>query len=67
MEGEKGGPDPKRGACNDGWRMPAASIVFCIVSLSSFCEEGSLRLTILVSMIRRFGNDYFQSYRALQF
>jgi hypothetical protein len=30
----------------------------------SVCEE-SLGLSILVSMIRRFGNDYFQSYREL--
>lgn len=31
----------------------------------SVCE-GSLGLSILVSMIRGFGNDYFQSYRVLQ-
>nr|URX53055.1 NADH dehydrogenase subunit 4L [Glyptotermes sp. 10 AB-2022a] len=31
----------------------------------SVCE-GSLGLSILVSMIRSFGNDYFQSYSVLQ-
>nr|URX53185.1 NADH dehydrogenase subunit 4L [Neotermes phragmosus] len=31
----------------------------------SVCE-GSLGLAILVSMIRGFGNDYFQSYSVLQ-
>jgi NADH-ubiquinone oxidoreductase chain 4L len=31
----------------------------------SVCE-GSLGLSILVSLIRGFGNDYFQSYRILQ-
>nr|URX54041.1 NADH dehydrogenase subunit 4L [Neotermes fulvescens] len=31
----------------------------------SVCE-GSLGLSILVSMIRGFGNDYFQSYSVLQ-
>jgi NADH:ubiquinone oxidoreductase subunit K len=30
----------------------------------SVCE-GALGLSILVSMIRGFGNDYFQSYRVL--
>jgi NADH-ubiquinone oxidoreductase chain 4L len=31
----------------------------------SVCE-GSLGLSILVSIIRGFGNDFFQSYRVLQ-
>nr|URX53263.1 NADH dehydrogenase subunit 4L [Glyptotermes perparvus] len=31
----------------------------------SVCE-GSLGLSVLVSMIRGFGNDYFQSYSVLQ-
>lgn len=31
----------------------------------SVCE-GALGLSILVSMIRGFGNDFFQSYRVLQ-
>jgi len=38
-------------------------VVFFLVF--SVCE-GSLGLSILVSMIRRYGNDYFQSYRILQ-
>jgi NADH-ubiquinone oxidoreductase chain 4L len=37
-------------------------ILFCFFSVC----EGSLGLSILVSMIRGFGNDYFRSYRILQ-
>jgi NADH-ubiquinone oxidoreductase chain 4L len=38
--------------------------VFCFFLVFSVCE-GSLGLPILVSMIRGFGNDYFQSYDVL--
>nr|AIY61668.1 NADH dehydrogenase subunit 4L [Glyptotermes sp. A TB-2014] len=37
-------------------------MIFLVLSVC----EGSLGLSILVSMIRGFGNDYFQSYSVLQ-
>jgi NADH-ubiquinone oxidoreductase chain 4L len=36
-------------------------ILLCFFLVFSVCE-GALGLSILVSMIRGFGNDYFQSY-----
>nr|URX54002.1 NADH dehydrogenase subunit 4L [Epicalotermes sp. 2 AB-2022a] len=39
---------------------------FAMIFLVFSVCEGSLGLSILVSMIRGFGNDYFQSYSVLQ-
>jgi NADH-ubiquinone oxidoreductase chain 4L len=41
-------------------------LYFVIIFLVFSVCEGSLGLSILVSMIRGFGNDYFQSYSVLQ-
>lgn len=38
---------------------------FLIVLLTMAVCEGALGLSILVSMIRSYGNDYFQSFRVL--
>uniref|UniRef100_A0AAU8AU42 NADH-ubiquinone oxidoreductase chain 4L n=1 Tax=Pyrocoelia amplissima TaxID=370598 RepID=A0AAU8AU42_9COLE len=38
---------------------------FMMVFLSMSVCEGALGLSILVSMIRSFGNDYFQSFNVL--
>jgi NADH-ubiquinone oxidoreductase chain 4L len=42
--------------------------VYFLLFISCFFSvcEGSLGLSILVSMIRSHGNDYFQSYSVLQ-
>jgi len=42
------------------------SLFFVVYFLVFSVCEGSLGLTILVSIIRSHGNDYFQSYRVLQ-
>lgn len=39
---------------------------FSIIFLTFRVCEGALGLSILVSIIRRHGNDYFQSFRILQ-
>jgi NADH-ubiquinone oxidoreductase chain 4L len=40
---------------------------YCVMFFLVFSVcEGCLGLSILVSMIRGFGNDYFQSYNILQ-
>jgi NADH-ubiquinone oxidoreductase chain 4L len=41
-------------------------LYFVILFLVFSVCEGSLGLSILVSIIRGFGNDYFQSYNVLQ-
>nr|UQJ75179.1 NADH dehydrogenase subunit 4L [Marginitermes cactiphagus] len=41
-------------------------LYFVMIFLVFSVCEGSLGLSILVSMIRGFGNDYFQSYSVLQ-
>nr|AIY62136.1 NADH dehydrogenase subunit 4L [Neotermes sp. A TB-2014] len=41
-------------------------LYFVMIFLVFSVCEGSLGLSILVSMIRSFGNDYFQSYSVLQ-
>nr|URX53976.1 NADH dehydrogenase subunit 4L [Marginitermes hubbardi] len=41
-------------------------LYFVMVFLVFSVCEGSLGLSVLVSMIRGFGNDYFQSYSVLQ-
>lgn len=41
-------------------------LFFRIVFLTFSVCEGALGLSILVSIIRRYGNDYFQSYVILQ-
>lgn len=41
-------------------------IYFTIVFLTFAVCEGALGLSILVSIIRTHGNDYFQSFRVLQ-
>nr|YP_010621015.1 NADH dehydrogenase subunit 4L [Periplaneta japonica]WAX39398.1 NADH dehydrogenase subunit 4L [Periplaneta japonica] len=41
-------------------------LFFSMVFLTFSVCEGVLGLSILVSMIRSFGNDYFQSYIMLQ-
>jgi len=38
---------------------------FLMILLTIAVCEGSLGLSILVSMIRSYGNDYFQSFRIL--
>nr|ALO70268.1 NADH deshydrogenase subunit 4L [Aleochara sp. 2 EF-2015] len=38
---------------------------FCMLFLTMSVCEGALGLSILVSMIRMFGNDYFQSFNML--
>nr|AML25591.1 NADH dehydrogenase subunit 4L [Staphylinidae sp. BMNH 1274640] len=38
---------------------------FCMIFLTMSVCEGVLGLSILVSMIRSFGNDYFQSFNLL--
>jgi len=40
--------------------------VFSIIFLTFRVCEGALGLGILVSIIRSYGNDYFQSFRILQ-
>lgn len=42
------------------------SLFFVVYFLVFSVCEGSLGLSILVSMIRSHGNDYFRSYRVLQ-
>nr|QXT44267.1 NADH dehydrogenase subunit 4L [Apicotermes occultus] len=42
------------------------SLFFVVYFLVFSVCEGSLGLSILVSMIRSHGNDYFQSYSVLQ-
>ena len=42
------------------------SLFFVVYFLVFSLCEGSLDLSILVSMIRSHGNDYFQSYRVLK-
>nr|YP_009236445.1 NADH dehydrogenase subunit 4L [Muscina levida]AMH85743.1 NADH dehydrogenase subunit 4L [Muscina levida]QNE85664.1 NADH dehydrogenase subunit 4L [Muscina levida] len=39
---------------------------FCMMFLTFSVCEGALGLSILVSMIRTHGNDYFQSFNILQ-
>nr|YP_010132051.1 NADH dehydrogenase subunit 4L [Hamaxiella brunnescens]QQD89785.1 NADH dehydrogenase subunit 4L [Hamaxiella brunnescens] len=39
---------------------------FCMMFLTFSVCEGTLGLSILVSMIRTHGNDYFQSFNILQ-
>nr|YP_010372420.1 NADH dehydrogenase subunit 4L [Dryomyza anilis]UPA56133.1 NADH dehydrogenase subunit 4L [Dryomyza anilis] len=39
---------------------------FCMMFLTFSVCEGALGLSILVSMIRTHGNDYFQSFNSLQ-
>nr|AVN68202.1 NADH dehydrogenase subunit 4L [Melanozosteria sp. Cairns, Australia] len=41
-------------------------LYFSMVFLTFSVCEGALGLSILVSMIRSYGNDYFQSYVMLQ-
>nr|YP_009544247.1 NADH dehydrogenase subunit 4L [Roisinitermes ebogoensis]AYO45655.1 NADH dehydrogenase subunit 4L [Roisinitermes ebogoensis]URX52860.1 NADH dehydrogenase subunit 4L [Roisinitermes ebogoensis] len=41
-------------------------LYFVMVFLVFSVCEGSLGLSVLVSMIRGFGNDFFQSYSVLQ-
>nr|AVN68062.1 NADH dehydrogenase subunit 4L [Polyzosteria viridissima] len=41
-------------------------LYFSMVFLTFSVCEGALGLSILVSMIRSYGNDYFQSYIMLQ-
>nr|AVN68103.1 NADH dehydrogenase subunit 4L [Blattella vaga] len=41
-------------------------LFFSMVFLTFSVCEGALGLSILVSMIRSFGNDYFQTYSMLQ-
>nr|AVN67813.1 NADH dehydrogenase subunit 4L [Ischnoptera bilunata] len=41
-------------------------LFFSMVFLSFSVCEGALGLSILVSMIRSYGNDYFQSFSMLQ-
>nr|AVN67707.1 NADH dehydrogenase subunit 4L [Deropeltis paulinoi] len=41
-------------------------LYFSMVFLTLAVCEGALGLSILVSMIRMYGNDYFQSYVMLQ-
>nr|YP_010946982.1 NADH dehydrogenase subunit 4L [Symplocodes ridleyi]WGO57739.1 NADH dehydrogenase subunit 4L [Symplocodes ridleyi] len=41
-------------------------LFFCMIFLSFSVCEGCLGLSILVSMIRSYGNDYFQSFNMLQ-
>nr|AVN67243.1 NADH dehydrogenase subunit 4L [Methana sp. AUS1] len=41
-------------------------LFFSMVFLTFSVCEGALGLSILVSMIRSYGNDYFQSYVMLQ-
>nr|AVN67892.1 NADH dehydrogenase subunit 4L [Heterogamodes hebraica] len=41
-------------------------LYFSLVFLTFSVCEGALGLSILVSMIRVFGNDYFQSFSLLQ-
>nr|YP_009250320.1 NADH dehydrogenase subunit 4L [Periplaneta lateralis]AMW91075.1 NADH dehydrogenase subunit 4L [Periplaneta lateralis]UEV86531.1 NADH dehydrogenase subunit 4L [Periplaneta lateralis] len=41
-------------------------LFFSMIFLTFSVCEGALGLSILVSMIRSFGNDYFQSYVMLQ-
>lgn len=38
---------------------------FCIIFLTMRVCEGALALSILVSLIRTHGNDYFQTFRIL--
>lgn len=38
---------------------------FCIIFLTIRVCEGALGLSILVSLIRSHGNDYFQTFRVL--
>lgn len=47
-------------------RLIEYEIYFRIVFLTIRVCEGSLGLSILVSLIRTHGNDYFQSYNLLQ-
>nr|AQP29232.1 NADH dehydrogenase subunit 4L [Microtermes sp. B TB-2017] len=42
------------------------SLFFVVYFLVFSVCEGSLGLSILVSMVRSYGNDYFQSYSVLQ-
>ena len=42
------------------------NLFFVLYFLFFFVCEGSLGLSILVSIIRSHGNDYFQSYSVLQ-
>nr|WMY24010.1 NADH dehydrogenase subunit 4L [Psammotermes sp.] len=42
------------------------SLFFVVYFLVFSVCEGSLGLSVLVSMIRSHGNDYFQSYNVLQ-
>nr|YP_010895115.1 NADH dehydrogenase subunit 4L [Fazia fascifrons]WJW73641.1 NADH dehydrogenase subunit 4L [Fazia fascifrons] len=39
---------------------------FCMIFMTFSVCEGVLGLSILVSMIRMYGNDYFQSFNILQ-
>nr|WKU84114.1 NADH dehydrogenase subunit 4L [Rhinoprosopa nasuta] len=39
---------------------------FCMIFMTFMVCEGVLGLSILVSMIRMYGNDYFQSFNILQ-
>lgn len=41
-------------------------LYFRVIFLTFSVCEGALGLSILVSIIRRYGNDYFQSYTILQ-
>nr|WGO58233.1 NADH dehydrogenase subunit 4L [Ergaula capucina] len=41
-------------------------LYFSMVFLTFSVCEGALGLSILVSMVRGYGNDYFQSYNLLQ-
>nr|YP_010946358.1 NADH dehydrogenase subunit 4L [Balta vilis]WGO57076.1 NADH dehydrogenase subunit 4L [Balta vilis] len=41
-------------------------LYFVVVFLTFSVCEGALGLSILVSMIRSFGNDYFSNYNMLQ-
>nr|YP_010946696.1 NADH dehydrogenase subunit 4L [Malaccina sinica]WGO57414.1 NADH dehydrogenase subunit 4L [Malaccina sinica] len=41
-------------------------VYFGLIFLTFSVCEGALGLSILVSMIRSYGNDYFQSYTMLQ-
>ena len=41
-------------------------LYFSVVFLTFSVCEGALGLSILVSIIRGYGNDYFQSFRLLQ-
>nr|YP_009890100.1 NADH dehydrogenase subunit 4L [Polyphaga plancyi]QKK69173.1 NADH dehydrogenase subunit 4L [Polyphaga plancyi] len=41
-------------------------LYFSLIFLSFSVCEGALGLSVLVSMIRSYGNDYFQSFSLLQ-